>query len=192
MSHQPNVNRRAAIRRSLGVAAGAAVFAPTSWKKPVIENVLLPAHAQTSPPPEDSTPLFGSITGNPVTPALGAASSESRTPSGGAPGGPTVDALSSVTMTGCVTVAGTPVTCTAVADLGGTTVNLGSATGTAAADGSFATVINVPATAIAPTAAIVSISITCTLTTGAVSGPTVFTPAQLSAALAGTASPASC
>lgn len=45
-------------RRNLlgaGVIAGAAIpFVPTSWKRPVVESVLLPAHAQSSPTEDTS------------------------------------------------------------------------------------------------------------------------------------------
>ena len=56
-----SVESRRKVLRSLGGAAGAlgaASQAPESWTRPVVESVILPAHAQTSPGPtaEGTTP----------------------------------------------------------------------------------------------------------------------------------------
>lgn len=55
-----NDSRRAARRRlltTLGAGAAATAALPATWKKPIAESVLLPAHAQTSqdPPIDDGT-----------------------------------------------------------------------------------------------------------------------------------------
>jgi len=50
---QASRNGRRAILKSMvigGGAAGAFSGLPTSWKKPMVASVMLPAHAQTSPP----------------------------------------------------------------------------------------------------------------------------------------------
>lgn len=187
MSQERKLDRRAVLRRSLGIAAGAAVLAPTQWKKPIVDSVLLPAHAQTSVPPSTTVPGFKTPTGGGPDSVIINAASETRTPSGGT----SVDSLSQLTVAACVTMAGLSVTCSAVADLGGTSVNLGSSTSTSGSTGAFSNTINVPATSVAPTAAITSITVVCSLP-GGVSMTSTFTPAQLSAGLAGTATPPTC
>ncbi len=187
MSQERKLDRRAVLRRSLGIAAGAAILAPTQWKKPVIDSVLLPVHAQTSGSPS-TTPGFKTPTGGGPDAVMINAASETRTPSGGT----SVDSLSQLTIAACVTLPGLTVTCSAVADLGGTTVNLGSSSSTSGSTGAFSTTINVPPASVAPTAAITSITVICSLAGGVTSPPMVFTPAQLSAALAGTATAPVC
>jgi len=187
MSKQSSINRRKVLCRSLGMIAGTALLAPSRWTKPVVDSVFLPAHAQTT---YVIDPWPGPV---PSSPTLSEATSESRTPSGGAPDGPTVDALNSLTFTACVSnQPGATATCVAVADLGGTDVDLGSTTTSIAADGSLVATLFVPATEIAPTAAVVSVTFTCTIQGTTLTSVSTFTQSQLSAALAGTASPTSC
>ncbi|MDZ7842753.1 MAG: twin-arginine translocation signal domain-containing protein [Gammaproteobacteria bacterium] len=49
-----NGSRRSALKRlgAGGVAAGAAAALPGAWTRPVVESVMLPAHAQTSGVPD--------------------------------------------------------------------------------------------------------------------------------------------
>lgn len=46
---QPKSARRGFLKAG-GLATGAAVFSQTEWAKPVLNSVMLPAHAQTSDP----------------------------------------------------------------------------------------------------------------------------------------------
>jgi len=102
MSEQQDMDRRAALNRSLAVlTTGAARLAAPHWKKPLIVSALLPAHAQAT------TVLPGSSSNF----TLLAATSELKAPSGGGPSGPTVDALNSLTLTSCVNVPGLSLTC---------------------------------------------------------------------------------
>ena len=58
MSEQ-NVNRRKLLK-SMAAGSGAVIAGkslPESWSKPVVDSVMLPAHAQTSPSP--CTPCLG-------------------------------------------------------------------------------------------------------------------------------------
>lgn len=49
-SGHPNTDKRhKAARRSLLIGTTALPFVPTTWTAPVVQSVLLPAHAQTSP-----------------------------------------------------------------------------------------------------------------------------------------------
>ncbi len=57
MFHGSGVNRRGVLLFALGTTTTAFV-APNRWKKPVIESLLLPAHAQTSPSPASSVRTF--------------------------------------------------------------------------------------------------------------------------------------
>lgn len=45
--------RRHALRT---IVVGGSVFSLTTWKQPIVESVILPAHAQTSPPDEPEGP----------------------------------------------------------------------------------------------------------------------------------------
>jgi len=177
MKQETTTSRRAVLTRVFGVAAGAAVIAPTSWTKPVIDSVLIPAHATTT---TVGTGL--SFDGG----VLASAASETRTPSGGT----SIDALSALTIAGCITAPSQTITCTATADLGGTTVNLGSGSVVSGTSGDFSVDINVPASSVAPTTAIVSITVTCTA-----AGETeqmVIPAAAISTALAGGTATATC
>lgn len=51
---KPDGSRRGALKRlgAGGVAAGAAAALPAAWTRPVVESVVLPAHAQTSGVPD--------------------------------------------------------------------------------------------------------------------------------------------
>ncbi len=50
-------NKRKTLKTLLGIGAVSAL--PTSWKKPIVEMVVLPAHAETSPiePEPEPTPV---------------------------------------------------------------------------------------------------------------------------------------
>lgn len=63
---QENKNSRRAFLALGGVATAGAVAVPSTWIKPVINSVVLPAHAQTSACVTDTTvggPLLGNASG---------------------------------------------------------------------------------------------------------------------------------
>jgi hypothetical protein len=61
---KPDGSRRRALRRlgAGGVAASAAAALPAAWTRPVVESVMLPAHAQTSGIPDGDFGLQLAIT----------------------------------------------------------------------------------------------------------------------------------
>lgn len=172
--------RRQVIRNTSGALAGFGVVAatlPQRWQKPLIDAVVLPAHAQLSP-------VAVSFSASSIT----SATSENRPLSGGSSA---PDALATLGLSGCAGVVGATVTCAFTAALGSTLVTMGSSTAVTDATGSFTVVLSVPATTVVSTGAITSIMATC----GAlgVSSTITLTTAQLSVALAGAApAPATC
>ena len=70
-----NTNARRAILKSMAAGGGAIAagkMVPEKWTQPVIESVVLPAHAQTSPGDEPTFPgLSGLYNGNTVIAGLG-------------------------------------------------------------------------------------------------------------------------
>ncbi len=64
-------HRRSLLKGVLGISA-AAVVLPNRWTKPVVNAVLLPVHAQSSPVPECPAIVIGNVTFGPQsgTPAV--------------------------------------------------------------------------------------------------------------------------
>lgn len=170
--------RRQIIRNTSYALAGLGVVAtlPPHWKKPLVDAVVLPAHAQTS-----FAVSFSSA-------RLTSATSENRPLSGG---GSASDALATLGLSGCAGVPGETVTCDFLADLGGTLVPIGMNSAVTDAAGSFTVTVNVPTTTVVSTGAITQIIASCEAL--GVSSTIPLTPAQLSPALAGAApTPAAC
>jgi len=172
-------SRRAVLRKCLLAAGVTAVALPSTWRKPLVNSVILPAHAQTSP----ITSAPPSFTSGRVTNVT----TTSRTPSGGT----AVTALASIEMSGCLGVAGVSVSCTLEADLGGTTLPLGTASATSDASGSYSLPVTVPIATVAEISSIDFISAVCTA--GTTTQTIVLFPSDWAAALAGSPpSPAAC
>jgi hypothetical protein len=56
---QPGADRRQVLKKILlggGLAAGSAIL-PDKWAKPVVDVIIAPAHAQTSPLPTTAGPV---------------------------------------------------------------------------------------------------------------------------------------
>ena len=67
---EPTVDRRRVLKKAMaGGIVGAAIL-PERWVRPVVEWVIVPAHAQTSPPPRTTTatPPPPTTTATPTTP----------------------------------------------------------------------------------------------------------------------------
>jgi hypothetical protein len=50
-----NVNRRRAIKLVAGGVVVATIALPSKWTRPIVESVVVPAHAQASPPVTTAT-----------------------------------------------------------------------------------------------------------------------------------------
>lgn len=174
--NQNPTTRRAALRRCLLAAGATAVVMPGSWRKPIVDSVLLPAHAQSSP----VDPVFSRS-------RVTSAATSTRTPSGG----DATTALASIALSGCVGVAGIPVSCTLEADVGGTPVPLGTTSTTTDATGSYTLSLSIPTATVVDIAALSFISAVCTA--GTTTETLVLFPSDWSAALAGSPpAPAAC
>jgi len=57
-----NVSRRRAIKIVASGALVATIALPSKWSRPIVESIIVPAHAQASPP------LTTETTSNPPTP----------------------------------------------------------------------------------------------------------------------------
>lgn len=156
-NQRPDNIEKAARRRVVGnaVAVSALVTTALYWKKPIIESVLLPAHAQTS-----ATPSTTEGSG-----LLMAAATENRIPSGGSP----VLSISQVSFVGCT--AG-PAVFSAVANMSpGGTVNLGSLSVASVVPGVVYT-LNVAPSIVAAVAAVNTITTTTATSAGSTSQTT--------------------
>jgi len=159
-------------RRSLAIGAGLLVTMPASWRKPIVDTVLLPAHAQASG-------FTFSL------PTLRSASSESRIPSGAG----AVEALSRMFFSGCFSVPGIEVECSAVADIGGGVfIDVGTATTTTTAGNVFTVELLTPAINIAPVGSINEVTITCEAL--GVTSVVTIGALELTGAIAGAVNPA--
>ncbi len=64
--NKTRLTRRKVITRSLVVGGAAAYFVPKQWSKPMLDSVILPAHAQTSATMcVTDTTVGGPLLGNP-------------------------------------------------------------------------------------------------------------------------------
>jgi hypothetical protein len=53
-----NVSRRRAMKvLGAGGVVAATLMLPSKWTKPVVESIIVPAHAQASAPPTSTAPL---------------------------------------------------------------------------------------------------------------------------------------
>jgi len=62
MTDKRSSESRRKLLKSIAAGSGAIVAGkslPESWSRPVVDSVMLPAHAQTSPPPPVEEPTFG-------------------------------------------------------------------------------------------------------------------------------------
>ncbi len=145
MTQKTNRGRTNARRQLLANALAVSAVVPTlwHWRKPVVESVLLPAHAQTSETPSTTLGSAG----------LFAAVVENRIPSGGVP----EPAIAELSFVGCT--AG-PATFSAAANLSPSgSLNLGSITVANVVPGTVYTLTVAPAV-VAPVAAVDTITTT--------------------------------
>jgi len=171
-SQSPTATRRMIGRRSVIAGAGLLCALPSTWRKPVIDAVVLPAHAQAS------VIAF-------TMPTLRNARSQSRIPSGAG----AVESLDSIRFSGCLGLPGIEVTCAAVADIGGgIMIDVGTATTTTNNANFFTVDLIAPAINIAPVGSIVEVTITCEAL--GVTGVATISAFELTGALAGSVNPA--
>lgn len=123
-----------ARRRVLGATLAATALTPvlpSRWTKPVVDTVLLPAHAQTS-----SCAIVAGL--------LLAATTRTTTPSGAVT---PVTSIATLTFAGCSCEPGAAVTITAEPEVSGASVGAFTGTSTADSVGGWTVVVSVPATA---------------------------------------------
>lgn len=143
--HGSLVSRRRMMGAAVAVTAVAPVL-PSRWTKPVIDSILLPAHAQTS----------GCVV---VAGLLIAATTRTTTPSGAtAP----ETSIATLTFAGCSCEPGASVTITAEPEISGASVGAFTGTSTADAAGAWTVVVRVPAIARADIANLTALPFTGT------------------------------
>lgn len=144
-----------ARRQVLGVAVAVTAIAPalpTRWTKPIVDTVLLPAHAQTS-----ACAIVDGL--------LIASTTRTTTPSGSTT---PVTSIATLTFAGCSCDPGAAVSITVEPEVSGTSVGTFTGNSTADAIGSWTVVIAVPASAGADIANITALTFTGTASGDAV------------------------
>jgi len=148
--HDDNQPPQVPVRRNvIGAALAVTAIAPTlptRWTKPVVDTVLLPAHAQTS-------------TCAIVDGLLLASTTRTTTPSGATT---PVTSIATLTFAGCSCDPGAAVSITVEPEVTGVSVGTFTGTSTADAVGAWTVVIAVPATAGADIANLTALTFTGT------------------------------
>lgn len=62
-----NVSRRRAIKIVASGALVATIALPSKWSRPIVESIIVPAHAQASPPQTTGTTVTTGTTGTSTT-----------------------------------------------------------------------------------------------------------------------------